>query len=245
MSEIARISLIVPVFNEGQRIEVVLKRLLFQFHEFLSELIVIDDCSTDETGEVLNSIADEYPQIKIFKNSQNLGHGPSIMKGLEIALKGRASHFLTYDGDGYLDCTDIVAGIRTMNLIEEDVVLEMVRSGRSDPGYRKLVTFFLGLLVTLVTRKRVSDPNTPSRVLNRNCLKKFLEITSPTIPVPNLWFAIFARRNEMKIKEFRVRVEIEPSIKIRNHWKSRLGFLPSRRFIMFCFRAAKFWTWMK
>jgi dolichol-phosphate mannosyltransferase len=245
MSEIHNISIVVPVFNEGQRIEAVLRRLLLEFDELLSQIIIIDDCSSDDTADVLIHLVDEWPQLKVFRNSLNLGHGPSIMKGLEIALQSGASHFLTYDGDGYLDCAEIVAGIRKMNLYEEDVVLEIIRSGRSDPGYRKIITFCLRLCVTLLTLKKVSDPNTPSRVVSRNNLEIFLEITSPSIPVPSLWFGIFARRNRFKIKEIEVSVEIESPLEIRNHWNSKLQFFPSARFVGFCLRAIRFWTWKK
>jgi glycosyltransferase involved in cell wall biosynthesis len=245
MSEFTSIAVIVPVFNEEQRIQSVLEELHAQFDEVLSEVIVIDDCSTDETSRILHTMQKVYPKSKVLRNSLNLGHGPSVIKGLETALQGSSSHFLTYDGDGYLNCVDIISGIRNTNFTKEDVVIEMVRFGRTDPAYRKFITNFLRLIVRLLTFKKVSDPNTPSRVISRNTLQIFLLVTSKNNPVPSLWFGIFARKRGIKIKELKVRVEIEPSIDIRNSWDSKLHFIPSRRFIKFCLTAGKFWTWKR
>ena len=54
-----------------------------------------------------------------------------------------------------------------------------------------------------------------------------------------------SKQSGIKIKELKVRVEIEPSIDIRNSWDSKLRFIPSRRFIKFCLTAGKFWTWKR
>jgi dolichol-phosphate mannosyltransferase len=245
MYEVLRLAIIVPVFNEGLRIESVLKELLIEFDEILTSLIIVDDCSTDDTSNVLSVFMESNDKCKVFRNSSNLGHGPSVMEGLRIASEGTSTHVLTYDGDGYLRCDDIMKGIRSANLNEKDTVLEMVRVHRQDPGYRKLITKSLRLFVVFFTSKKVSDPNTPSRVINKETLKAFLSATSATNPVPSLWFAIFARKNHYDIREFKVRVKVEPSLKIRNSWDSKLRMIPSRRFILFCFKAARFWTWKK
>ena len=48
------------------------------------EIIAVDDCSTDDTIEILNQYANTYPQIKIYRNSQNLGYTKNFEKAIAL-----------------------------------------------------------------------------------------------------------------------------------------------------------------
>jgi dolichol-phosphate mannosyltransferase len=243
MSKAFKLAVIVPVYNEELRIEYVLNDLILELNDYITDVFVIDDCSTDSTNQILESFREIENTCKVYRNKQNLGHGPSVMRGLNLALKSSADHFLTYDGDGFLSRSDIREAICGTDPFVSDAVIEMVRTGRRDPGYRKLVTSFLKILVLVATGKTSADPNSPSRLMNRNQLILFLQETSGAILVPNLWFSIFARRNGFRLVQKSVRVETEPSLDIRNSWNSKLKKLPSKGFLIFCLKAIKIWTW--
>lgn len=245
MYEELSIAIVVPTYNEELRIENVLENLSKIFSNFVSEIIVIDDCSTDKTNQVLQTFIENQGMFKIHRNVRNLGHGPSVIKGLKIALNGNANYVLTYDGDGFINRTDVLEAIRWAHLESVDSVLEIVREGRQDPWYRKAVTAILRLVVVIITGKPADDPNSSSRMIGRKHLVRFLEVTSEDNPVPSLWFTIFARRENFDVIQRRVRVEIEPVLEIRNSWNSNFKKLPSKRFLIFCFRASQFWNWNK
>jgi len=239
-----KVSIVVPVFNEELRIKDVLRGLSKEFDEVLEEIIVIDDCSTDKTAEILQSFVGENSRCKVHRNSRNLGHGPSVIQGLNLGLQGGASHILTYDGDGFLNQSELHKAIDTPHL-GVDLVVEIVRTGRSDPIYRRLVTFSLRVLVLLVTRKSASDPNSPSRLIPLSILREYLSVTADLNPVPNLWFTIFVRLKDLPTSQIKVGVEVEPNLRARNSWNSKRRILPSRRFVLFCFRAIRFWNWKR
>ena len=78
-----QIDVIIPVYNEKNTIVELLKKVNDNRGEFINEVIVIDDNSTDGTSELLNSSKNLYDQI--LRNDKNSGKGASVKKGLKIS----------------------------------------------------------------------------------------------------------------------------------------------------------------
>jgi glycosyltransferase involved in cell wall biosynthesis len=74
------LSVIVPVYNEQHVVEASIRRLLALDGELISslEIVIVDDCSTDGTRNVLKRLADEDERIKLFFHERNLGKGAAI-----------------------------------------------------------------------------------------------------------------------------------------------------------------------
>ena len=66
------ISVILPVFNSEKTLERSIKSILNQsFKSF--ELIIIDDCSTDNSSNIINNYLLSDKRIKVINNSLNIG----------------------------------------------------------------------------------------------------------------------------------------------------------------------------
>jgi len=78
-----KVSIIVPVYNCEDTIEKCLLSLINQTYEN-KEIIVVDDCSTDNTPEILRRMADEYG-IKVIRLSRNSGEGTARNEGIKYA----------------------------------------------------------------------------------------------------------------------------------------------------------------
>ena len=85
-----KVSCIVPAYNEGKRIGNVLDAI--SSHEFVDEIIVINDGSTDETQAVLNKRTD----IKVIYFEKNRGKSHAVMHGLKSA---KNDIIMTIDSD--------------------------------------------------------------------------------------------------------------------------------------------------
>ncbi len=91
------ISIILPTFNMGKYINRSIESILSQtFDDF--ELIILNDGSTDETSDLLNSYAQKDPRIIVVHNLENLGLITTLNKGLEIA---RGTFIARQDADNY------------------------------------------------------------------------------------------------------------------------------------------------
>lgn len=86
-SEIS-LSVIMPVYNEELNLESAVN-ITYQALEKISakfELIIIDDCSTDLTGELAETLSKKFKYIKVFHHKANMGIGGAFKTGLENSL---------------------------------------------------------------------------------------------------------------------------------------------------------------
>ena len=100
------ISLIVPAFNE----EEILEETIEIFRENLSsvcdeyEIIIIDDGSTDRTGEIANQLAERHKSVRVMHHFTNKGAGAALLTGLRVARNGLV---LTNCADRPFDLKDL------------------------------------------------------------------------------------------------------------------------------------------
>ena len=82
-----RLSVIVPVYNERHVVEASLQRVLILEHELISsmEVIVVDDCSTDGSSEVLRRLAAEDERIILLRHEENQGKGAAVRTAIAEA----------------------------------------------------------------------------------------------------------------------------------------------------------------
>ena len=91
------ISIIITAYNVEKTIEKAINSCINQTYKDL-EIIVVEDCSTDSTKDIIKSIND--PRIVLLENQTNQGAGMSRRIGTKAA-RGEFTGFL--DGDDWLD----------------------------------------------------------------------------------------------------------------------------------------------
>ena len=79
-----KISIIIPCFNEEQTLEKIVKKVL-KFQSFEKEIIIVDDCSSDRSGEIIDSLKTNFSEIKSVKHKKNLGKVAGIKSGVELS----------------------------------------------------------------------------------------------------------------------------------------------------------------
>ena len=88
-SEEITVSCIIPAYNEASRIGAVLK--IVNNHPLLHEIIVVDDCSTDNTIEVI-----KHFDVQLIRLKENVGKSWAVAEGIAVAT---GSHLLMLDAD--------------------------------------------------------------------------------------------------------------------------------------------------
>ena len=71
--------LLILAFNEEENIETVIKNNIDKFNE----IIVVDDCSKDNTNKIISELSKMYSNLKVINNEKNLGPGKSMEVGIE------------------------------------------------------------------------------------------------------------------------------------------------------------------
>ncbi len=105
------VSVIIPVFNAQQFIADAIKSALLQTYESI-EIIVVDDCSTDDTGAIVKLLQSEHNNINYIRLPHNSGVAVARNEGMKLA-KGQYIAFL--DADDLWRDTKLKQQIRLLN----------------------------------------------------------------------------------------------------------------------------------
>jgi glycosyltransferase involved in cell wall biosynthesis len=97
------LSILMPVYNERERVERAISEVLASELPDEFELIVVDDGSTDGTREILRG-ADWDPRMRLFEHEGNRGKGAAIRTGLQ---QTRGEYSAIFDADLEYDPGDL------------------------------------------------------------------------------------------------------------------------------------------
>tara|TARA_Y100001970_G_C14146533_1_gene810162 strand:+ start:630 stop:1325 length:696 start_codon:yes stop_codon:yes gene_type:complete len=98
------ISIIIPVFNEAENIESLMKEIQQVLEKKINyEIIIVNDCSVDNTLKLLSKI--NIVNIKVINHNKNLGQSKSILTGIK---NSNYDTIVTIDGDSQNNPKDII-----------------------------------------------------------------------------------------------------------------------------------------
>lgn len=114
------LSIIVPAYNVQQYIEKCAVSLMNHRNCHKTEIIIVNDGSSDDTSRIAHSLAEQSCGIIKVIDKQNGGHGSTINEGIKAA-KGK--YFRLVDGDDWVDGENLARLIDKLETEEADIVL--------------------------------------------------------------------------------------------------------------------------
>jgi glycosyltransferase involved in cell wall biosynthesis len=161
-----KLSVIIPVYNESGTILEVINRV--EDIKINKEIIVVDDCSTDGTRELLKKNA--FPHTKILFHEKNTGKGAAIKTALTEAA---GDVVIIQDADLEYDPNDFYELIKPIISGKAEVVYGSRFKGRKTGMYfsHMIGTKFFNFLVYLLYRQRISDESTCYKAFKTEILK--------------------------------------------------------------------------
>ncbi|MCS6771388.1 MAG: glycosyltransferase family 2 protein [Kiritimatiellae bacterium] len=84
-SPFSTLSIVIPVYNEARTVETILNRVRSVDVGLRKEIILVNDCSTDGTREVLERLAKEDPTLVVLHHERNRGKGAALRTGFARA----------------------------------------------------------------------------------------------------------------------------------------------------------------
>jgi glycosyltransferase involved in cell wall biosynthesis len=164
-----KLSVVMPVFNEVRTIEEIVARV--RSAPFEKEIVIIDDCSTDGTVDLLRKIANQSENIKVFYHDRNRGKGAALRTGF-----GQVSGAIVIIQDADLE----------YDPREYPRILEPILDGRADVVYgsrflggpHRVMFFwhyvgnqFLTLLSNMLSNLNLTDMETCYKAFRKEVLK--------------------------------------------------------------------------
>ena len=98
-----RICVVVPAHNEATQIE----QVLTSMPEYVDRIVVVDDCSTDQTTDIVARMAKQDARIHLITHEKNHGVGSAIASGYKYALANAYDVTAVMAGDGQMDPADL------------------------------------------------------------------------------------------------------------------------------------------
>lgn len=216
------LSLIIPAFNEAQRIEPTLRR----FHRFLAarparfEIIVVDDGSTDSTVALVSALAGELPGLRVLCSPANRGKGHAVRLGM-LAATGQVRLFSDADGSTPIDELDpllraLAAGA---DIAIGSRYLAASRVTRPQPWFRRVWSRLVNRVVQRVLLPGVADTHCGFKAFTAAAAHTFAACTVDGWSF-DLEVLARARAHGFRIREVPVRWEND------ERSKARIGQLP-------------------
>lgn len=194
------VSIIMPCYNEGIVIEKVVRTYYDEIASKIDpcEFIVIDDCSKDNTWQILESLRLSFPKLKILRNTANQGHGKTIRFGYEEA---RNDFIFQVDSDNEYDPRDFWNLYRCRD--KYDVILGF-RKLRQAPLSRLILTRSIRLVNFFLFGVWIRDANCPFRLIRKKTLIELMRLVSPDALAPNILFSVLAKKKQISMTEIPV-----------------------------------------
>ena len=191
------VSATIPVFNEEAVIEKVVNDCYSEIIEKISdsELIVVNDGSTDGTAMILERLKQKFGQLKVIHLEKNSGHGNALRVAFEHACKPLVFHI---DGDNQFDIKDFW---QLYKLIEGNDIVAGYRSPRRDRLHRNILSWVLRWINLMLFGVSLKDVNAPFKLIKASVLNDILKDVPQNFSAMPIMIYIIAKLKGYRIVE--------------------------------------------
>lgn len=165
MSEEIRLSVVVPLKDEAPNLRLLQAELVDALGRIGEpwEIVYVDDGSTDASPDVLASLSEGEPRVRVVTLARNYGQSTALIAGVEAA---RGRWIATLDADRQNDPVDLVRLWAALGEGRADAV-QGVRAERRDSWLRKVSSRIANVTRNLVTGDEVTDVGCALRIVPR------------------------------------------------------------------------------
>lgn len=224
-----KISIVIPVYNEGREVVRIVSEILDKYKG--SEVIVVDDGSTDNASSMLEGF-----NIKFIRHERNRGYGASLKTGIKAAANDL---IVTIDSDGEHSADDIKALI--VNLESFDMAVGKRNKFPKDILWRLIGKDVLRFIADLAVGLKIPDINSGLRIFKKSVMEKYFDFFPDSFSFHTTSTLVYFL-NDHKIKYFFIntnprnrdsRVSLAAGIEsLRKIFVLLLVFCPQRIFVV-------------
>ncbi|MDP7319717.1 MAG: glycosyltransferase family 2 protein [Bacteriovoracaceae bacterium] len=97
------VAAVIPAYNESTQI----KKVITTMPDYVDHIVITDDCSKDNTVEIIESCLKDYPKVVLIKHEKNQGVGGAIATGYKWARDNNIDTAVVMAGDGQMNPKDL------------------------------------------------------------------------------------------------------------------------------------------
>ena len=166
-----KLSIVIPCYNEEKTLKQLVEKVL-QFKLKEKEILIVDDCSTDSSKEIIKKLASQNNEIRYFFLSQNLGKGGALRKGFREAT---GDLILIQDADLEYDPKDYPTLLKPFEETDADIVYGSRFLGgeyiRLHFFWHTLANKILTLATNIITNLNMSDMETGFKIFKKSVIQ--------------------------------------------------------------------------
>ena len=154
---------VIPAYNEAGRI----KKVIGKTYDFVNQVIVVNDCSTDKTLDVI-----KHTKACLINLEKNSGAGFATRIGCDLAIEKGADIIITIDADGQHCPEDIPRLINELISKNCDIVFGYREKTKAMPRFKKIGNNFLIFLCKILFNVKVQDALTGFHAFTKQAYPK-------------------------------------------------------------------------
>ena len=174
-----RVSVVIPAFNEAGNIAALVKETYEVVPaQSLAEVIVVDDCSDDDTGAEIKALIGTLPGLRYLRHATRSGQSTAMRTGI---LAASSPVIATMDGDGQNDPRDIprlLAKLAAPGTAGGPALVGGVRTNRQAEGSKRLASRFANWLRDAILKDDCPDTGCGIKVYWREAFLRLPFFTS-------------------------------------------------------------------
>lgn len=190
--------IVIPAYNEQDTI----RDVIVQWYPVVekvgndSRLVIVNDGSKDHTYEIMQEYAKSRPRL-IPLTKENSGHGATVLYAYHYALEKNADYIFQTDSDGQTIPEEFWPFWEQRH--DYDLVIGH-RSNRQDGFSRVVVTKTLRDVIRFCFGVRITDANTPFRLMEAKTLSAQIELIPGDFNLTNVVLSVIYARKNLRVK---------------------------------------------
>lgn len=184
---------IIPAYNESENIVNTVKEIKEKASDF--DYVVINDCSSDKTLEILESNHLNYISLPV-----NLGIGGAVQTGYKYALEHEYDMTVQVDGDGQHDPAYLHSLEETLIKEKADMVIGsrfIKNEGFQSTFARRMGIVYFTKMIKSLTGTTITDPTSGFRLVNKDVIALFANDYPRDYPEPESIVALLKRKKKV------------------------------------------------
>lgn len=165
MRDFSKVYILIPLFNEAEVIESVIKKLSVNFQN----IVVVNDGSTDRSFDILKNL-----DVHLINHPINMGQGSAISSGFHYIYESDAEALITFDADGQHSVEDAEIFANAILDTDDEVIFgsRFIKHAKNIPFIKRYVLILATKITNYFSKMHLTDTHNGMKAIKKESLSK-------------------------------------------------------------------------